>query len=48
MTPQQLEQVLDKETEESHKFHGICTRVELANNYANMVISVSTDYLNPK
>jgi len=48
LTPGDLEQVLDKETEASSKFHGICKRVELANTYANMVITVSSDYLSNK
>jgi hypothetical protein len=47
LTPTELEQVLDKETEESTKFHSICKRVELANTYANMVITVSSEYLKP-
>jgi len=41
----ELEEVLEKGSEDVAKFRSTCKRVELANSYASMVIQISSDYL---
>lgn len=44
----ELEEVLEKGSEDVAKFRSTCKRVELANSYASMVIQISTEYLQNK
>ncbi|ODN05909.1 Hermansky-Pudlak syndrome 3 protein, partial [Orchesella cincta] len=44
----ELEEVLEKGSDDVAKFRSTCKRVELANSYASMVIQISTDYLQNK
>ncbi|CAL8096235.1 unnamed protein product [Orchesella dallaii] len=48
LTLTELEEVLEKGSDDAAKFRSTCKRVELANSYASMVIQISTDYLQNK